>query len=136
MRGEGVMRRIAGGLLMAGVLWGPAKGQSSSSRAPEAAAAPATTEDRTKTVQVDGDHLEQSVRCTGNAIEITGSNSRLSVLGNCTQVRVLGSRNNISVEHAGRIVTAGHQNNVVYLDPRTKVTDSGKGNSVTEKWQQ
>ena len=89
-----------------------------------------------KVVRVDGDHLEQTVRCEGHAIEIAGSNSRLVVLGPCTAVRVLGNRNFVTVGATKKIVTKGDQNTVEYTERRTRVSDRGKGNTVAEKWPQ
>ena len=96
----------------------------------------AAGDDEAKMVRVEGDHLEQTVRCEGHALEITGSGSRLAVLGPCTEVRVLGSRNFVTVGAALRIVTKGDQNTVEYTERRTRVSDRGKGNSVAEKYPQ
>ena len=117
------MKRVVGGWVMAGLLGGGV------------AFAQAAT-DEAKTVRVEGDRLEQTVRCNGHAMVIAGSDSRLSVLGPCTEVRVEGSRNFITVSAATRIVTAGDQNTVEYMERRTKVRDLGKGNSVAEKFPQ
>ena len=93
-------------------------------------------DDSGKMAEVAGDHLDQTVRCDGHGVTITGNDSRLSVLGPCTEVRVAGSRNWITVGQAQKIVTTGDRNTVEYTERRTRVSDRGKANTVAEKYPQ
>ncbi len=102
-----------------------------------AAALPAAVAQEKTPVVVAGDKLEQTSRCTKDLpMIVTASNSRLSILGNCSVVRIEGSRNWITVQHAGRIVTTGNRNTVLYADRDTAVEDKGGANSVAERWPQ
>lgn len=88
-------------------------------------------------VRVDGTHLEQTSRCNkGGVIRVAATDSRLLIMGDCTQVIVEGKSNWIQVEHADRIVMLGGLNTVLYQDRGTRVDDRGNGNSVAEKWPQ
>ena len=101
------------------------------------AAAPAVAAtEPTAPVRISGDGLEQTIHCTGNAVTITGNGSRFTIEGRCSTVLVQGNRNWIEVQDADWIRTAGALNSVLYLNPGTRVADSGKGNSVAPKWQQ
>jgi len=89
------------------------------------------------TVEVTGDHLEQTARCNDGApLRILSNDSRLSILGDCTLVTIVGSRNWMTVGHARRIATTGDRNTVLYNDHSTRVDDRGKANSVAERWPQ
>ena len=87
-------------------------------------------------VRITGDGLEQTIHCNGNAVTITGNGSRFVLEGRCTTVSVQGSRNWLEVQDADWIRTSGTLNSVLYLNPGTRVADSGRGNSVAPKWQQ
>ena len=84
-----------------------------------------------------GSKLEQSARCEkGSVLRIAASDSRVSVLGECSAVLIEGDRNWIEVEHARRIVTTGSRNTVLYDDGTTRVEDKGKANSLAARWPQ
>ena len=86
-------------------------------------------------VEVSGNHLEQTSRCTDGApMRILANDSRLSVLGSCTTVTIVGSRNWMTVQHARSIVTTGNGNTILYDDRTTRVDDRGHANSVAERW--
>lgn len=87
-------------------------------------------------LRISGDGLEQTIHCNRNAVTITGSGSRLVLEGRCSTVFIQGSRNWIEVQDADWIRTRGTLNSVLYLNPGTRVWDSGKGNAVAPKWQQ
>lgn len=87
-------------------------------------------------VHIDGNGQEQTVHCHHNAVYITGNSGRFSIDGSCSTVHVQGSRNWIEVQDADWIKTSGNLNTVLYLTPATRVSDAGKGNSVSAKWQQ
>ena len=87
-------------------------------------------------MRVTGDGLEQTIHCHGNAVTIAGNGSRFTIEGRCSTVLVQGNRNWIEVQDADWIRTPGTLNSVLYLNPGTRVSDSGKGNSVAPKWQQ
>ena len=97
-----------------------------------AATAVAST-DPVPALRIPGDCLEQTIHCHGI---ITGNGSRFTLEGRCSTVSVQGSRNWIEVQDADWIRTPGALNSVLYLNPGTRVSDSGKGNSVTPKWGQ
>ncbi len=90
----------------------------------------------TADLHVAGDGREETLRCHGNAVFITGNAGRFTIEGKCTTVHVGGSRNWIEVQDADWIRTEGNLNSVLYLNPNTRVADPGKGNSVSSKWQQ
>lgn len=123
------MRWTGVGVMMAGLL-------AVAVRTTQAQQTGSRDEDTAKMTEVAGDHLDQSVRCEGHGVTITGSDSRLSVLGPCTEVRVAGSRNWLTVGAAQRIVTTGDRNTVEYTERRTRVSDRGKANTVAEKYPQ
>ena len=88
-------------------------------------------------VVLSGSGLEQSARCEkGAPLRIAASDSRVSVLGECSAVFVEGDRNWIQVQHASRIVATGGRNTVLYDDRTTRVEDKGKANSIAERWPQ
>ena len=88
-------------------------------------------------VEVVGNNLEQTSRCTDGApLRILASDSRLAILGDCTVVTIVGSRNWLTVQHARRIVATGNRNTVLYDDHSTRVEDRGRANSVAERWPQ
>ena len=102
-----------------------------------AVAAPAfATEPTSNVIHITGDALEQTIHCNGNAVVITGNRSRFTIEGRCSTVSVEGSRNWLEVQDADWIRTPGTLNSVLYLNPGTRVADSGRGNSVAPKWQQ
>ena len=100
------------------------------------ALAQGTSNGEGRAVTVDGSHLEQTSRCEKGPIYIAASESRLSILGSCTVVYVQGSKNWVEVDHAQRIVVTGNRNDVLYSDGTTRVTDKGRANSVSAKYQQ
>ena len=101
------------------------------------ATAAAIAQTEKPSVEVTGDHLEQTARCDKDApLRILSNDSRLSVLGTCTVVTIVGSRNWISIQHARRILTTGDRNTVLYDDRSTRVEDHGRANSVAERWPQ
>ncbi len=87
-------------------------------------------------VRLEGNALEQTVRCHHNAVHVLGNESRLTFVGSCTKVYVEGNRNWMEVQDAGVIETTGFMNSVLYLNPNTRTVDKGKANSVAPKWQQ
>ena len=94
------------------------------------------TEPPSPAQHITGNGLEQTIHCHGNAVTITGDGSRFTLEGRCSTVSIQGSRNWIEVQDAEWIRTPGTLNSVLYLNPGTRVSDSGKGNSVAPKWQQ
>ncbi len=87
-------------------------------------------------LHVTGSHLEENVRCHRNALFLRTDNSRITVEGDCTTVHIEGTGNWVEVQYADWIRTGGTLNSVLYLNPRTQIWTSGKGNSVAPKWQQ
>ena len=100
------------------------------------AAAAAQGKEPVADVHIDGDGQEQTVHCHHNAVHIRGNGGRFSIDGSCSTVYVEGSRNWLEVQDADWIKTSGNLNTVLYLTPATRLTDAGKGNSVSAKWQQ
>lgn len=94
------------------------------------------TEPSAGDVHVTGEELEQTIHCHGNAVYIASNHSRFTIEGSCSTVYVQGSRNWLEVQDADWIKTTGKLNSVLYLNPGTRVSDSGRGNTVAPKWQQ
>lgn len=85
---------------------------------------------------ITADDLEQTIHCHGNAVYIAGNRGRFTIEGSCSTVYVEGSRNWLEIQDADWIRTPGNLNSVLYLNPGTRVSDPGRGNSVAPKWQQ
>jgi hypothetical protein len=72
--------------------------------------------------------------CASRDVTVSGSTNTITLFGMCGQVSVSGSGNKITVERTPRIVTTGHNNEIMwqYLqgDQQPSVRNSGMNNTV------
>ena len=92
----------------------------SASRAPGPAGATAPTTG-TKATTKAGDPLVvaqsgQSLHldCASRSVTVSGSSNTITLTGTCSQVAVSGTGNKINVERTPRIVTTGHNNEIMW----------------------
>lgn len=105
---------------------------------PRAAAPPTSTggraaqEDGRLVVKQSGQTL--SLDCESRQVTVSGSTNIITLLGTCGQVSVSGSGNKITVERTPRIVTTGHNNEIMWQyrqgDQEPSVRNSGTNNTV------
>jgi Protein of unknown function (DUF3060) len=78
----------------------------------------------------------QSLRldCASRAVSVSGHTNVITLTGTCTQVSVSGSGNKITVERTPRIVTTGHNNEIVWEhgdnDKQPAVRNTGGNNTI------
>lgn len=76
----------------------------------------------------------QNLNCAGRAVNVTGSNGRVNLLGRCPSVTVTGSGNTVQIEQVGRVVVTGSRNNVTWrkalTGTRPTLLVTGAGNRV------
>jgi Protein of unknown function (DUF3060) len=112
---------------------------------PSAPAAPRTTAPTTGTsapasgkegtrlvVSQSGQTLQ--LDCTSRPVSVSGHTNTLTLVGACGQISVSGSGNKIRVERTPRIVTTGHNNEILWQegdgDKQPSVRSSGMNNIV------
>jgi hypothetical protein len=78
----------------------------------------------------------QSLRldCASRAVSVSGHTNVITLAGTCTQLSVSGSGNRITVERTPRIVTTGHNNEIVWEhgdgDKQPSVRNTGANNTI------
>lgn len=86
---------------------------------------------------VAGDGAQQTLKCVGDAVTVSGSGNRVTLTGTCTQIVVNGDKNMIVAATVGQIVVNGKANTVSWLKamkgskPMQRVT--GNGNKVVKR---
>ncbi|BCI51801.1 hypothetical protein NIIDNTM18_10790 [Mycolicibacterium litorale] len=69
----------------------------------------------------------------GKAINVGGSNNKLTVRGTCANVNIGGTDNTISFERVDKEITVvGLNNTVTYRDGDPKIDDLGSNNTITK----
>ncbi|MFB9994645.1 DUF3060 domain-containing protein [Deinococcus oregonensis] len=84
-----------------------------------------------------GDNSARALKCSGDAVTVSGNSNKLTLTGNCSQVVVNGNKNVVTVVAVGQIVLNGKQNTVTWIrslkgaKPMTRIT--GTGNKIVKK---
>jgi hypothetical protein len=69
----------------------------------------------------------------GKALNVGGSNNKLTVTGTCANVNIGGTDNTISFERVDKEITVvGLNNTVTYRDGDPKIDDLGSNNKITK----
>ena len=101
------------------------------STVPPAADAPAS-DAGTLSVRQSGQTLR--LDCASRAVSVSGSTNVITLTGACAQLSVSGSGNKITVERTPRIVTTGHNNEIVWeqgaSDKQPSVRNAGANNTI------
>ncbi|WP_424951306.1 DUF3060 domain-containing protein [Deinococcus sp.] len=86
---------------------------------------------------IAGNGSVQSLRCSGDALTVSGNSNRLTLTGTCTRLTVNGNRNVISAATVGEIVVDGNSNTVSWHTAikglKPLVNAPGSGNKITKK---
>jgi len=125
----------------AGPVPAPAPSAKSPSAPPSVPAAPRAAAASTDARVREGDPLRvkqsgQTLRldCASRPVSVSGSANTISLVGTCGQISVSGTGNRITVERAPRIVTTGHNNEIVWEhgdgDEQPSIRNSGRNNTV------
>ncbi|KUI33454.1 DUF3060 domain-containing protein [Mycobacterium sp. GA-2829] len=70
----------------------------------------------------------------GKALNVGGSNNKLTVRGTCANVNIGGTDNTISFERVDKEITVvGLNNTVTYADGDPKIDDLGSNNKITKQ---
>ena len=75
-----------------------------------------------------------SLDCASRSVSVSGSTNVITLTGACAQLSVSGSGNKITIERTPRIVTTGHNNEIVWeqgeSDKQPSVRNSGANNTI------
>ncbi len=107
-----------------------------SDTAPENTAAPTTTTPARagagSALHYSSFGTEADIDCgDGRALDISGSNNTLRVVGNCASVSITGADNRVQLEKVTDALEVGGLNNTVaYVDGEPDIVNSGTGNRI------
>lgn len=86
---------------------------------------------------VAGNGSRQALKCSGDALTISGNSNQITLTGSCTQVVVNGNKNIVAAATVGEIVVNGNSNTVSWQKAlkglKPLIRAPGNGNKISKR---
>jgi|GEM_PF-6763140 len=82
-------------------------------------------------VIITGDEVVETRACTGQDVQVTGSNCKCTFTGTCGEVTIVGADNEVSLENVTSITLMGSNNTVTWRGKEPEISNIGTDNQIT-----
>lgn len=82
-------------------------------------------------IVITGDKVTETRACTGQDVQVTGSNCKCTFTGTCGEVTIVGADNEVSLENVTSITLMGSNNTVTWRGKEPEISNVGTDNQVT-----